>query len=109
MKGKPLKLKHGMSLIGANLKNVEDLMDIESNNWNSSLIWALIKMELAIRILGTYIPQNRNRDDEIVWSRNPTGKINSKDACSLLSEDCKARENIVLNRKFWGQLWSMKI
>lgn len=107
--GKSMKLKQGISLDRLNLINVKDLMSVETNNWNTSLVWRRFKPESANRILGTYITQDKDKEDELVWSRNKTGRISSKDAYSLLLSDCKTRENASISRKFWGHLWSMHI
>ena len=89
VEGKPLKIKCGSSLVHSNLHHVGDLIDANTNKWNSALIWRVFKAESTNRILGTHISENRNREDEIVWSRNGAGKINSKGAYSLLVEGFK--------------------
>lgn len=108
IENKPLKIKCGTSLVHENLHHVEDLLDANTNNWNSALIWRVFQAESANRILGIYISQDRGREDEIVWSRNESEKYNSKDAYSLLVEDFKSREKTILDKKNWGKLWEMK-
>lgn len=109
IEGTPLKVMNNTTLVQENLHLVADLLEAHTNKWNSALIWRVFQAESANRILGMYVSQDRDREDMIVWSRNESGNINSKDAYSLLVEDSKSREKTFFGKKFWGRLWGTKI
>lgn len=109
VEGPPLQLKTGVTFTSRNLATVSDLICTDSRSWNAPLILDVFKLDSASRILGTYLPNNVCGEDDVIWSRNNSGRISDKDAYSLLISESRNGAVYSMEKAFWGHLWGMKI
>ena len=48
-------------------------------------------------------------EDDIVWSRNDTDQVSTKEICAMLMENVGKNRGSANKKKFWRKIWAMPV